>query len=100
MRLNLNREELCVLKLALSVHRCIDEERVWKKDKVGNYFDKMSVYGTTINTLYPLLNPDLDKTARLKNHNTWWSKSKIITSFLTEVNSDNEKSGDESERGL
>ena len=68
-----------------------DIKLVTSKDAQGNLHKKMSKYGTAIDKIYPLVNPDLDKEQRLEQHQNWFEDSTKAKAFLTQGGADNEK---------
>jgi len=45
----------------------------------------MSHYGSVVNKIFPLLDPDIyDDSNRMEKHQVWWLSSKATSFFLTE----------------
>jgi len=86
MKASLTRPEQTALKFSLKQQKMVDITKLNFRDmKTGEISDKLSNYGSTINKIYPLLDPEMDKKMRTKKHITWWKSSKITNTFLTSV---------------
>ena len=74
-----------MLKFGLLDQRAVDQKKLSFRDKGGNISDKMSHYGSVVNKIFPLLDPDIyDDSNRMEKHQVWWLSSKATSFFLTE----------------
>ena len=69
-----------------------DIEVLSYRDIAGNLSKNITRYGTTIDRVYPLLNPEFNSNnVRLKKHANWFRDFTKAKKFLTEGGAENEE---------
>ena len=86
-----SRKEQVALKMCLRDRRERDKRSIGYRDAQGHLAKKMNRYGSPVDKIYPLLDPDLTHEARLSKHAVWFKDSTASTLFLTQGGAENEE---------
>jgi len=84
MKRQFSVHQMIALKVIMQERRMQDVKSLSWRDGNGNYATKISKYGTLINKIYPLLDPDIaTNEQRMARHANWFKETSTSSVFMT-----------------